>query len=80
MRGKKKPGHVLTYAGILQIDHEYHWPQLIDDVFLLDCRELLTWGAGRFGQLGNSRMEDTAVIQKVTSYVRSEEGKIIQVL
>jgi len=40
---------------------------------------LLTWGAGRFGQLGNDNHEDRVQFQNITPSVPPEAGKVVQV-
>ncbi len=39
----------------------------------------MTWGAGRFGQLGNNCKNDSLELQDITDTVPQEAGKIIQV-
>ena len=45
---------------------------------LVCCSHLLTWGAGRFGQLGNNEFEDNTV-QDIVKFVPPESGKVMQV-
>ena len=40
---------------------------------------MFTWGAGRFGQLGNNSQNDCAMPSDITSYIPLEMGKAIQV-
>ena len=40
---------------------------------------MLTWGAGRFGQLGNQVAEDCAALQNITRLVGSEAETVVQV-
>ena len=40
---------------------------------------MFTWGAGRFGQLGNSCQSDCATPSDITSYIPPEMGKVVQV-
>ena len=39
---------------------------------------LLTWGAGKFGQLGNNDLEDNTG-QNIVRYVPPEAGRVVQV-
>lgn len=41
--------------------------------------EVLTWGAGKFGQLGNSHYEDSVQLQNILQLIPSESGKPVQV-
>lgn len=43
------------------------------------CRRLCTWGAGRFGQLGNKARHDTAQLQDITESIPQESGRVVQV-
>ena len=54
-------------------------PSLRVNFIIILYRELLTWGAGRFGQLGNSKYEDSAELQKIVSFVPSDAGTVVQV-
>ena len=47
--------------------------------FFFVLSRLLTWGAGRFGQLGNNCRDDSLELQDITDSVPHEAGKIIQV-
>ena len=40
---------------------------------------VFTWGAGRFGQLGNNCQNDCATPSDITSYIPPEMGKVVQV-
>ena len=42
-------------------------------------REVVTWGAGRFGQLGNSAQQDSSELQHITQSIPADSGKVIQV-
>ena len=42
--------------------------------------QLLTWGAGKFGQLGNNARDDKMELQDITESVPPEAGKIVQVI
>ena len=42
-------------------------------------RDLLTWGAGRFGQLGNSERADKAKVQEISKFVPPKAGRVVQV-
>ena len=42
-------------------------------------RHVFTWGAGRFGQLGNTEYCDKLNLQDVTRLVPPEAGNIVQV-
>ena len=42
-------------------------------------RKVVTWGAGRFGQLGNNLRNDAAQLQDITQSIPSESGRVIQV-
>ena len=46
---------------------------------LLYCSHLMTWGAGKFGQLGNGRREDCVQLQDIRQLVPVESGEPIQV-
>lgn len=48
------------------------------NVFSYENR-VFTWGAGRFGQLGNNCQNDCATPSDITSYVPPEMGKVVQV-
>lgn len=39
----------------------------------------MTWGAGKFGQLGNGRREDCVQLQDIRHHVPAESGEPIQV-
>lgn len=39
----------------------------------------MTWGAGKFGQLGNGRKEDCVQLQDIRQLVPAESGEPIQV-
>ena len=41
--------------------------------------QLMTWGAGKFGQLGNNCRDDSLDLQDITDTVPQEAGKIVQV-
>lgn len=43
------------------------------------CRRVYTWGAGRFGQLGNNLRQDKAQLQDITSSISQESGRVVQV-
>lgn len=43
------------------------------------CRHVLTWGAGKFGQLGNNVREDYVVPQDVSKCLPSDR-QVVQVL
>lgn len=45
----------------------------------LFCSHLLTWGAGKFGQLGNSQWQDSVQMQDIKSLVPPESGPAVQV-
>lgn len=47
-------------------------------VFIVLSR-LMTWGAGKFGQLGNNCRDDSLDLQDITDTVPQEAGKIVQV-
>ena len=40
---------------------------------------VFTWGAGRFGQLGNNCQSDCATPSDITSYIPPGMGKVVQV-
>ena len=42
-------------------------------------REVVTWGAGRFGQLGNNAQQDSIDLQHITQSIPADSGKVIQV-
>lgn len=42
-------------------------------------RHLLTWGAGRFGQLGNNDREDSVLLQNITPCIPPQAGRVVQV-
>ncbi len=42
-------------------------------------RKLYTWGAGRFGQLGNNVRTDKAQPQDITLAIPPESGRVVQV-
>ena len=48
-------------------------------LFFFVLSRLLTWGAGKFGQLGNNCRDDSLELQDITGTVPHEAGKIIQV-
>lgn len=50
---------------------------VIPMIFFCSC--LLTWGAGKFGQLGNTRKEDSVQLQDIKHLVPHESGQPIQV-
>ena len=39
----------------------------------------MTWGAGKFGQLGNGRWEDAVQLQNINQLIPTESGDPIQV-
>ncbi len=39
----------------------------------------MTWGAGKFGQLGNGHREDSVQLQDIGTLVPAESGEAIQV-
>ena len=41
--------------------------------------QLLTWGAGKFGQLGNRQWQDSVQMQDIRSLVPTESGRAVQV-
>ena len=41
--------------------------------------QLLTWGAGKFGQLGNRQWQDSVQMQDIRSLVPAESGRAVQV-
>lgn len=43
-------------------------------------RLLLTWGAGKFGQLGNQAQEDKAELQNITPLLPEDAGGVVQVI
>ena len=45
---------------------------------LYTCSQLLTWGAGKFGQLGNNDRED-GTAQNIARYIPQESGRVVQV-
>lgn len=62
--------------------HRFYDNSTVDGLyFSYDCyyRYLLTWGAGRFGQLGNDNHEDRVQFQNITPSVPPEAGKVVQV-
>lgn len=42
-------------------------------------RQVLTWGAGMFGQLGNQVAQDCVELQNITRLVSSEPDTVVQV-
>jgi alpha-tubulin suppressor-like RCC1 family protein len=48
------------------------------NIYLREPDHLLTWGAGRFGQLGNNDREDSTA-QNIARYIPQEAGKVVQV-
>ncbi len=40
---------------------------------------MFTWGAGRFGQLGNNARTDQPQLQDITSAIPQESGRVVQV-
>ena len=44
----------------------------------LSFRHILTWGAGKFGQLGNGKSEDSPDVHNITASLNSD-SKIVQV-
>lgn len=62
--------------------HTIIWKQVRDtcsiSVVIMLFR-VLTWGAGRFGQLGNNSQNDCATPSDITCYIPPEMGKVVQV-
>ena len=48
-------------------------------VNLYTHREVVTWGAGRFGQLGNNAQQDSIDLRHIAQSIPTDAGKVIQV-
>ena len=55
----------LRYLNLLMFDHSF--------------RSLFTWGAGKFGQLGNSHREDSVQLRDIQHLIPPESGPPVQV-
>lgn len=52
---------------------------LIMNIYIYTHREVVTWGAGRFGQLGNNAQQDSIDLQHIAQSIPADAGKVIQV-
>jgi len=48
-------------------------------MFLFFGGRVFTWGAGRFGQLGNGGQDDCATLSDITEYIPPKMGRVVQV-